>query len=343
MPFPIVSARGLARLSPGLTLAAAGVAIGLAVNHRWPPISALTVCVLLGVIVGNCGLDLTRFRPGLSFAAKKLLRLGIVLLGLRLAIGDLTRLGWPLLLAIAAIVGLTFVGTQWIGRLSGLDKRTGLLLATGFSICGASAIAAMNGVLRSPAGAADSSAEQEAEQAVVTAVAMVTLFGSLAIVVLPALQGPLGLDDHRFGLWVGASVHDVAQTVAAASVASSTALAAAVVVKLTRVVLLAPMVTIVSLAQRRRSSAGNRPPLVPLFVLGFLAMVAIRSTGVLNEQVLAAAKTAETVLLAAALFGLGAGVHLRNLVRTGGRAAFAGLISWVLIAGLAYLAVRIIG
>ena len=146
----------------------------------------------------------------------------------------------------------------------GVSPGTSLLVATGFSICGASAVAAMDGVTGNE------------EDEVVTAIVLVTLFGSLAIVVLPLLQHPLGLADVEFGLWTGASVHDVAQTVATASVVGPSALAAAVVVKLTRVVLLAPVVAGVSLWRRRGETAvyGTwRPPLVPLFVVGFLAMV----------------------------------------------------------------------
>lgn len=339
------------RVLPGLAAAGLAVAAGLLVQHLLPSVSPLTAAIVLGVIVGNVGLPLAVLRPGLQLAAKRLLRLGIVLLGLRLAVPDVLALGLPMLAVVVSTVGLTFVGTQWLARRCGLSRGTGLLMATGFSICGASAIAAMDGVTKNE------------ESEVVTAITMVTLFGSLAILVLPALQGPLGLDDHRFGLWVGAGVHDVAQTVAAASVAGPVALASAVVVKLTRVVLLAPMVAGMSLHRRRAArteiatdatgdtttdtaagtpSSVTRPPILPLFVAGFIAAVALRSTGWLPHAVLQAAQQIETVLLAAALFALGTSVHLPTLVRTGGRAVFVGLLSWVLIAGLALTGVLLV-
>lgn len=328
------------RLLPGLGAAALAVAAGLLVQHLLPSVSPLTVAIVLGAVVGNVGLPITALRPGLQLAAKRLLRIGIVLLGLRLAVPDVLALGLPMLAVVVATVVLTFVGTQWLARRCGLSRGTGLLMATGFSICGASAIAAMDGVTKNE------------ESEVVTAITMVTLFGSLAILVLPALQGPLGLDDHRFGLWVGAGVHDVAQTVAAASVAGPVALASAVVVKLTRVVLLAPMVAGTSLYRRRTARTDiaasgtdttvTRPPILPLFVAGFIAAVALRSTGWLPEAVLHGAQQVETVLLAAALFALGANVHLPTLVRTGGRAVFVGLLSWVLIAGIALAGVLLV-
>lgn len=134
---------------------------------------------------------------------------------------------------------MTFTATRWLGRRLGVPPARALLVATGFSICGASAVAAMEPV-------ADGD-----EQDTGIAIALVTLCGSLAILLLPALRGPLGLDPTAFGSWVGASVHDVGQTVATADRVPG-ALTAAVVVKLSRVVLLAPLVTGVSLARNRR-------------------------------------------------------------------------------------------
>lgn len=328
---------------PGLVAAAVGVGLALLVNRAVPALSPLTACVILGVLVGNLlpaagdagARAASAIAPGLRFAAKKLLRVGIVLLGLRLAVPDVLGLGWPTLLMVLVLVALTFFGTQLLGRWLGLSPGTSRLMATGFAICGVSAIAAMDAVT------------DNEESDVAASVAMVTLFGSLAIVVLPLLRVPLGLDEHQYGIWVGASVHDVAQTVAAASVVGASALAVAVVVKLCRVVLLAPMVAGMSLFQRSRRRAddgagGTPPPPVPLFVLGFLAMIALRSTGWLPQGVVDAVQQVETILLAAALLGLGFGVHLPTLVRTGGRVAVLGVLSWVLIAAAAYGGVLVV-
>lgn len=336
---------GAAReLVPGLAAAACAVAVAFAVNLALPSLSPLTVAVALGAIVGNTGVRLGALRPGLAFSAKRLLRAGIVLLGLKLAIGQVLQLGGRGLAVVVVVVAATFFGTQLLGRWMGVSRGTRLLIATGFSICGASAVAAMDGVTKNK------------EEEVITAIALVTMCGSMAIVLLPLLKGPLGLSGAAFGTWVGASVHDVAQVVATASVIGPAALAPAVIVKLTRVVLLAPLVAGMSLVQRRRSVTGKgraaddaetvaekRPPIVPLFVVGFLAMVALRSSGVLSAGVLNVAQTCETVLLAAALFGLGTSVHLKTLFTTGGRALLLGLSSWVLIAALAYAGVRLFG
>jgi len=316
---------------PGLALTTVGVALAWEVNRLLPTVATLTAAVVLGVIARNLRLLPGAARPGLELAAKRLMRLGIVLLGLKLALGEVLALGWQTLLVVVAVVAATFFGTRWLGTKVGLPGDQALLIATGFSICGASAVAAMNGVTDSD------------EDDVVTAVALVTLCGSLAIVVLPLLHHPLGLTNLQFGRWAGASVHDVGQVVAVGQTAGPVALAQAVVVKLMRVALLAPIVAGVAVARRRRDGApeagAKRPPIVPLFVVGFLAMVALRSTGVVPTHVVNSVESLDNLLLAAALFGLGSAVDIRRLVRTGGKALLVGLASWLMIAGVAYAGV----
>nr|BFF03255.1 hypothetical protein GCM10020241_49300 [Streptoalloteichus tenebrarius] len=241
-------------------------------------------------------------------------------------------LGAGTLLVVLATVAVTFVGTVLLGRALGLPRGLSVLVGTGFSICGASAVAAVEGVV-----------ERE-EEDVATAVALVTLYGSLAIAALPLLAGPAGLEGEDFGRWAGASVHEVAQVVAAASPAGALAVATAVVVKLSRVVLLAPLVAAISVAERRRrpSAEGRRPPLVPLFVLGFLAMVVVRSVDVLPAPVLDATKFVTTLLLAGALFGLGSAVRIAALVRTGPKALLLGLFSTLLVVAVSWAGLSLV-
>jgi uncharacterized integral membrane protein (TIGR00698 family) len=323
----------------GLVLTGVAVAVAWVANRVWPTLSPLTAAVVLGVVAANALPSAVRSaaRPGVQIAAKRVMRLGIVLLGLQLALGDVLHLGWRTLVFVVAAVFVTFFGTQWIGRRLGLPGRQPLLIATGFAICGASAVAAMEGVTRRP-GTPDDDPDP------VVAVALVTLCGSLAILVLPLLRVPLGLTPAAFGSWVGASVHDVGQTVATAARVPG-ALTAAVVVKLTRVVLLAPLVAGVALVRTRRRGTpavgGRRPPVMPLFVAGFLAAIAVASSGLLPRAVLSVAHGVQEVLLTAALVGLGTGISLPTLRRTGGRALALGLLAWLLVAAVAYAGVRI--
>jgi len=327
---------------PGLVLAAVGVAAAAAVHALLPPVPMLTAAVVLGIaaahVPGLRGLVRGTARPGLSLAGKRLMRLGVVLLGLKLSIGDVAGLGWATVGMVLAVVAVTFAGTVWLGRKAGLSGDQPLLIATGYAICGASAIGAVSEVRESE------------ERDVATSVALVTLCGTLAIGVLPLLHHVLGLDDGQFGRWVGAGVHDVGQVVATAQTAGPAALGQAVLVKLMRVALLAPLVAAVAASVRARGrtrrepgarpgAQSRRPPLVPLFVLGFLLMVAVRTAVRLPDGVLGAAATAQEVLLAAALFGLGSAVHLPTLARTGPRVAAVGLCAWVVIAGVSYAGV----
>jgi uncharacterized integral membrane protein (TIGR00698 family) len=326
---------------PGVLVAAAAALLAGTFHALFPALPLLTLAVAFGIVAGN--LPVTRraltgmLAPGLKLAATRFMRIGIVLLGLKLSLVDILGLGWVTILTTVLIVLLTFVGTYWLGRALRLPGRQPILIATGFSICGASAIGAMSGVVKA----------KDADTA--TPIALVTLCGTLAIAVLPVLWHPLGLTDLQFGHWVGAGVHDVGQVVATAQIAGPAALAVAVVVKLTRVLLLAPVVAVVAVGERRREtrvatvtdSPASRPPLVPLFVVGFLVAVLVRTYVPLPGVVLAGADTVQTYLLAIALFGLGAAVNLGSILRTGGTALLVGLTSWTLIATLAFLAVQL--
>jgi uncharacterized integral membrane protein (TIGR00698 family) len=331
---------------PGVLVAGAAALLALGLHTLVPVVPLLTASVLLGMIVGQLPafqrLASGVLKPGLGLSAKRFMRIGIVLLGLKLSLVDIAGLGWVTLATTVAIVVITFFTTLWLGKAIGLTGPEPLLIATGFSICGASAIGAMSGVVKA----------KDEEQA--TPIALVTLCGTLAIFVLPALRGPLGLTDEQFGHWVGASVHDVGQVVATAQIAGTSALAVAVVVKLTRVVLLAPMVAAAATIERRRlqtvsagaggggdGTATARPPIVPLFVAGFIAAVLVRTLLPVPEVVLDIADAVQTALLAMALFALGAAIRVRTLITTGWRALVVGLGSWLLIAVLALGAVHL--
>lgn len=321
--------RGHARSTvPGLLAVAAVAAVAFGASRFVDALSPLVAGIVLGSVVANTAGVPERVQAGTKMAARSLLRLGIVLLGLRLSLGDLAGLGPDGLVVVAAVVTVTFVGTRWFARRLGVSDDLGLLVATGYSICGASAIAAMDGVVRAD------------EEEVAYAISLVTLCGTLSIVVLPLLGAFAGVEGATFGTWVGGAVHDVGQVVATAAHGGDEALAAATVVKLTRVVLLAPLVALVAVRARRRAPARvgeRRPPIVPLFVVGFLAAIAVRSSGVLSDGRLDVAATIEKILLTAALAALGMGVDLRRLRRLGGRPLIVGMVAWVLVAGSAGL------
>lgn len=323
-------------LVPGLAACAVALAFAFGIHALLPSLPAMTLAVVLGIAAANLpgvsGWVGGPWHAGLRFAGKHLMRAGIVLLGLKLSLGDIAVLGWQSFALIVAVVLLSFVGTYALGKLFRLPGDAPLLIATGFSICGASAIGAMAAVRGTK------------HRDTVLPVALVTLCGTLAIGTLPLLMHPLGLDAVMFGRWVGASVHDVGQVVAASQTAGVVALSAAVVIKLSRVVLLAPIVASAGLWERRRrrvdagaaavDHAGTFPPIVPLFVLGFLAMIALRSLGWAPPVVLDLGNLAQEIALGAALFGLGSAVRVRELLHAGPRSLVMALCAWALIAAL---------
>ncbi|MEV4245476.1 putative sulfate exporter family transporter [Streptosporangium canum] len=381
------AAAELRALAPGLGVAAIAVVLSTSLSRAVPGMSAAVIAVACGVALTNLGGFHRTLRPGLRFAARRLLRLAIVLLGLQIALPEVLALGWRALMVIAVATGGTFLATRWIGGRIGVSPRRSLLIATGVSVCGAAAVAAMHEV-------ADSDDDD-----VASAVSVVVLYGSATIVVLPLLARLFGLTPHQFGVWAGASVHEVAQVAAIGAAAGAGVLASAVVVKLARVVLLAPIVALTSVTLRRGAAtrpsgapgtavteggvagtpgtaggadtsgdtggpgdtagagtgtpagagagsavagAGRRPPVMPLFVMGFLTMVIARSTGLVPAEVTRALPEVTGVLLAAALFGLGTGVNLRELVR-GGRSLLLGGVATAVIGVISLLGVVIIG
>ena len=330
---------------PGLAIAASIAAVAFFVeylikNNTAGVVSPLVIAVVLGALISNLGMLPGNCRIGLGFAARNLLRLGIVMLGLQLSFSQVRELGAPGLALVIVVVAATFTGTQWLGKKMGLSPGLSLLVATGFSICGASAIAAMR-----PVSDAD-------DDDMAYAIALVTICGTLAIFLLPAIGEIIGFSGAQFGSWVGASVHDVAQTVATAASGNDDAQDAAIVVKLTRVMLLAPLVAAVSFTRRRKLSHTNitdsktqkakLPPVIPLFIVGFIAAISINSSFNLPSEFLSNVKWLEKSLLACALVGLGAGVDARKLRRVGTRPLALGLISWILIATLSAIGVGIL-
>ncbi|WP_083259479.1 YeiH family protein [Cellulosimicrobium cellulans] len=340
-PAPSAPTTGPRALLPGLLAVTLSAAVVLLVSRFVPTVSPLVLALVAGAVVGSAVLGRVRgarataavaaTRPGVAWTASTVLRAGVVLLGLQLSLPEVLKLGWRGLVVVTTTLAVTFAATLALGRALRVPRTTALLVATGFSICGAAAISAMQGVVARPGRSAVQ--VREDDDAVAASLALVTVFGTLAIVVLPWLSGLLGLDDAQAGLWIGASVQEVAQVVTAAGSVSAAALATATVAKLARVALLAPVVAGAGVVAARRGGdrAGRaRVSPVPWFVVGFLVAVALRSTGVMPSVVLDAAALTTTAAFTAAMFALGLGVDVPSLLRTGRRSlALGGLSAFV--------------
>lgn len=343
--------RTSASLVPGVAVCAVVAAAATALSTAVPLLSPLLVAILAGVAGRNLVPLPAAVEPGLAVTGRVVLRAGVVLLGLRLSVPAVLALGWGGVGVIVTTVCAVFLITLWLGRLLGLSRATSLLTATGTAICGAAAVAGMSAVVRPDDG------QDDVDDAAATAVASVTLFGTLAVVVMPLLAAGLDMGSTATGVWVGASVHEVGQVVAAGGLISTAVLQTAVVAKLGRVALLAPLVAVVGVLESRRArrladgSPGEaqgpgrrRTPVVPLFVVGFLVAVVARSVleGRVAPGVWDGASAVASFLLTMAMCAMGAGVNVRRLVHQGLRPLALGAVSGVVsavvsLAGVALL------
>ena len=205
-----------------------------------PVLSPLLVAIVLGILLGNLVPNLPEtFMPGLNFAAKPLLRLGIVALGAQVVLGDILDLGWLALVLAAVIVAAGILSALALAKPLKVDRPLAVLIGSGFGICGAAAVAGIESTLKSK------------KEDVAAAIGLVVLFGTLMIAIVPSLSTAMGLSPETAGMWGGAATHEVAQVVAIGGIIGPAALEIAVLVKLARVIMLAPTVAVFSYAVRR--------------------------------------------------------------------------------------------
>ena len=330
--------------TPGLALGCAIAASALWLAQQpWFArygLGALTLAIVAGLLLGNtvyprlarsCG-------PGVALAKQQLLRAGIVLYGLRLTFQDIAQVGWSGVATDALVLASTFGLACWLGqRVLGLDRRTTLLIGAGSSICGAAAVLATAPVAKGRA------------QDVAVAIATVVVFGTLGTFLYPALfqwnaeHGWLHTDAQHYGLYVGATVHEVAQVVAAGTAVGPEAASTAVIAKMVRVMMLAPFLLLLSTSEARRERtqgrhhAGHHAITIPWFALGFVAMAGVHSLGVLPAAVVHAGVQLDDLLLAIAMAALGLTTHVQAVRAAGFKPLLlaAVLFAWLLLAGLA--------
>ncbi len=329
-----------ASLLPGLALAAAvAVAATLAGRLGWLQangVSALTLAIVIGLVAGNLlpAGALAISAEGLNLAKQRLLRAGIVLYGLRLTFQDIAHVGLTGVAIDATLLCSTFALACVLGtRVFGLERGTAILIGAGSSICGAAAVMATEPVVR---GRPDQ---------VAVAVATVVGFGSVAIVLYPALFHLLAafhpLTPAAYGLWAGSTIHEVAQVVAAGHAVGNGAADVAVIAKMVRVMMLAPFLLALSAwFARGGAHAAGRPRAriaIPWFALGFVALAGLRSAGVLPPAAVAAANTLDIAVLAVAMAALGLTTRL-SAMRAAGLGPLglgAVLFAWLVVGGLA--------
>jgi uncharacterized integral membrane protein (TIGR00698 family) len=320
----------IGHLSPGLVVAAAVglVAVLLEDGERLvlgqPIIEALVAAILVGMVVRNAVRLPVAAAPGISFAGKTVLELGIFLLGASVDLRQVLAAG-PMLLAIIALgVGLGITVSFSLGRLIGLPPKLALLVAVGNSICGNSAMAAVAPVIRAE------------KSEVASSIGLTAIVGVVVVLTLPLLVPLLGLTLYQYGVIAGMTVYSVPQVVAASFSVSQLSGQVATSVKLVRVLFLAPVVLGLGVWQRlrgQRGASGHRPALVPWFVAGFLLLAGLRFLGWLPTTVSVESANASHWLLIVAMAALGLGVELGAVRQAGPR------VSTAILGSLAFLVI----
>jgi len=320
---------------PGLALIAALVAIAFGISRWQSAISPLALSVAFGFLLANLWKWPTWAKEGSTFAGKRILRSGVVLLGAQVSLTALRAIGIKGFLAIIIVVVLTIFGILALSRFFKLSEDLGMLIACGFAICGASAIAAVRPQTKAT--------EEETSYAI----GLVSLCGTLSIFVLPVIGHAMHLTDRAFGSWAGAAVHDVGQVLATASVFGSGSVASAIVFKLARVCLLAPIIVILSLRNRKLSGgvskSGAKVPIVPLFVLGFILVAIAHNTLHLSARINGDLALTSKILISAGLVALGSNVRWAAIRKIGHKPLVMGLFAWAIVAGVSLLAVKLTG
>jgi uncharacterized integral membrane protein (TIGR00698 family) len=317
-------------LAPGLLLTASIAALAFLLRSLSgiAALSPLMLAIVIGIIIRNTIGTPFSYQPGILFSMRRILRFAIILLGVQLSLSQMMSVGIAGLLIIAVTLGATFLFTLWLGRRLGIDSKLVQLIAAGTSICGASAIVATNTVTRA------------ADEDVAYAVACVTVFGSASMLVYPWLASLLHLAAQDYGLWAGASIHEIAQVIAAAFQGGTDAGEFATIAKLSRVMLLAPTIFVLGYIAARRFQAtadenretARRATPVPWFVVGFIGMMLANSLDLVPAAARADLGQDTSFLLSVALAAMGLETDLRKVTAKGWKPLLLGAASWVFIA-----------
>ncbi|MEM5583968.1 MULTISPECIES: YeiH family protein [unclassified Roseibium] len=315
------------RLFPGLVIAGlVAIAAQFLNEHYGAP--AMLMAILLGMPL-NFLAEEQRTAEGIAFSARSLLRLGVALLGVRISVDMVQALGLPFLLLVICGVLATIGFSLLIGRLFGKDRLFSFLSGGAVAICGASAAMAIGSILPK---------REHAERDLAFTVITVTVLSTLAMIFYPILTSALGLSMDETGVFLGGTIHDVAQVVGAGFSISEETGDLSTLVKLIRVTLLAPIVLVAALILR--SSTGPdaaRPPLMPGFVIAFLVLAALNSFGLIPEPAKDLAGQVSRWALLAAIAAVGMKTSIPKLLEVGGPAI------WMLATQTAFLALFVLG
>ena len=296
----------LALYFPGVTLCVTIAAAATFLSEHYSAPSML-FALLIGMAF-NFVMEEGRARPGVELASKFLLRLGVGLLGLRITLGDIATFGWTTPLVVAGLIALTIGSGFLFARLFGRQWRFALMTGGSVAICGASAALAIAAVIPH---------NDKTERNVLFTVVAVTTLSTVAMILYPMLFGALGLGEREAGFLIGATIHDVAQVVGAGYSISDAAGDAATVVKLLRVAFLPVVLLVIVLSLRGGDRAQGKVPLLPWFMLLFIALSLFASLVPIPPAIAMPLDAASRILLVTAIAALGVKTSLKAMTAVG--------------------------
>lgn len=311
---------------PGLLLCVGIAALATAMGSVIPLVGSAIPAVIIGVIIAVGRRPAGRLVPGIGYSGKFVLQLAVALLGTQLSLASIVKVGAESLPVMLSSLAVCLIGAWLIGRALRIERDILTLIGVGTGICGASAIAAVSPIIKAKS------------HDISYAISTVFLFNILAVLIFPTIGHALGMTPHSFGLFAGTAVNDTSSVVAAASVFSTAALGFAVVVKLVRTLMIIPISVTLAVMEGRRNGDDERLTprrvftLIPWFLVGFLIMAGITSTGVLPESVASGANTMSVFLVATALAGIGLSTDLKAIRTAGFRPLLLGAILSILVA-----------
>jgi uncharacterized integral membrane protein (TIGR00698 family) len=329
---PLAAGR-LTELAPGMIACAviAAAAAFLAQHYKAP---MMLFALLLGIAMNFLSTE-TKCGAGVAFTGRTVLRIGVALLGLRITFGDISSLGWQPVAGVVVSVALTILVSVAVARMLGFRTTFGVLSGGATAICGASAALAL---------AAAMPPHPEREKATSFTVIGVSTLSTVAMVLYPIIAQALGLGERDAGVFLGGTIHDVAQVVGAGYSMSKGTGDTATVVKLMRVGMLLPVIMVVVLAMRRRdATAGPRPPLLPWFAVAFAMLVVVNSLGWIPRPVASAGATLSGWCLVAAIAAIGIKTQIRQLLSVGVKPVVLMIFETVLMAAIVLGLMRLYG
>ncbi|WP_419880917.1 YeiH family protein [Peribacillus sp. B-H-3] len=320
-------------LGIGLTLFIAIAAKYLSQLPFLSILGQLVISILIGVLWRASAAVPPNIRAGTNFSSKKLLRTGIILLGMRLNLADILHAG-PMVFLLAAIhIAFTLAAVYSLSRWFKAGKELAVLTACGTAICGAAAVVAIAAQIKAK------------DEVTAIAAATVAILGTIFTLIYTLLYPVLGLSPHAYGIFAGSTLHEIAHVIAAAAPAGKNAVDLAVIVKLTRVALLVPVALLIGFFMKSKAPEQSkrdwRKLPVPWFIIGFIAASSVHTLGIFSDYISRFAVLAAYMLIAMAMAGLGLSVDLSAFKRLGLPSFAAGLIGSLLLSFLGYYLIHL--